>query len=117
MPTLIAILSTGKGTWNEVLQLIQAQSWNKVFLITNQFGKDNFSLKKDNLFWILIDNQLTISEIAKQIKSQLKTDDLEIALNLASGTGKEHTALLKAIMDSGLNFRLVSIKNGLLEIF
>jgi len=117
MPTLIACLSSGKGTWTEVSQLIKAQEWSKVFLITNKFGQENFK-PSPNTQLILIDYFKEISEIAEQIKQQLKDQiqDFEIALNLVSGTGKEHMALLKAIMELGLNFRLTTLKNNQLEV-
>ena len=117
MPTLIACLSTGKGTWTEVTQIIKAQPWDKIFLITNKFGQENFKANQSTKL-ILIDTFKETAELSEQIKSQLKDQikDFEIALNLASGTGKEHMALLKAVMELGLNFRLITIKNNQLEI-
>jgi len=118
MPTLIACLSTGKGTWTEVTQLIKTQPWDKIFLITNKFGEENFSLKQENLQLITINTFQETDEIAEQIKQKLKDQikDFEIALNFISGSGKEHMALLKAVMELGLNFRLTTIKNNQLEI-
>ena len=45
MPTLIACLSTGKGTWGHVNHLIDNNNYDKVILITNDFGKENFNKK------------------------------------------------------------------------
>lgn len=117
MPTLVACLSTGKGTWIEVTQIIKAQEWDKVFLITNQFGQEKFK-PNSNTKLIPIDTFKEATELSEQIKSQLKDQikDFEIALNITSGSGKEHTALLKAIMELGLNFRLTTLKNNQLEI-
>ena len=115
MPTLIALLSTGKGTWTEVIKLIQAQEWDKVFLITNKFGQDNFN-KKENTELIVVDAFKETSELAEEIKKQLKVDDFDVALNIASGSGKEHMAVLKAVMELGLNFRLVTIKENQMEM-
>lgn len=114
MPTLIACLSTGKGTWSEVARLIACHPWDKIFLITNEFAQKNTSLKQKNLCLIPIDTFKETDEIAQQIKAQLegKIKDFEIALNFLSGSGKEHMALLKAVMDLGLNFRLTAIKNN-----
>ncbi len=117
MPTLIACLSTGKGTWTEVTQLIKSQAWHKIFLITNKFGQETFK-PNPNTKLILIDTFKETDQIAEQIKQQLtnQIQDFEIALNLASGTGKEHMALIKAVMELGLNFRLTTMKNNQLEI-
>lgn len=119
MPTLIACLSTGKGTWAEVTKIAQSQEWNKVFLITNQFGKDNYTPGK-NTELVLIesfpDTPTTI--ITEQIKKQLKDkiSDFEVALNLASGSGKEHMAILEAVLQLGLNFRLIAVNRNNVEV-
>jgi len=117
MPTLLACLSSGKGTWVEVVKIINSQDWDKVFLITNKFGEENFK-PTGNTELILVDpfqNAVTLSE---QIKKQLqnKITDFEIALNLISGSGNEHMALLEAVLELGLNFRLVTMNNNQLEI-
>jgi len=114
MPTLIANLSTGKGTWLEVIKIINAQQWDKIFLVTNHFGRDNFK-PQENTELIIIDTFQSTSQIAEQIRKQLqgKISDFEIALNLASGSGKEHMALLEAVLELGLNFRLVTFENKL----
>lgn len=113
MPTLIACLSTGKGTWTEVTKIMQSQPWNKIFLITTTFGQENFTTKPANANLVLIDTFLDTSQITEQIKKQLNNQisDFEVALNLASGSGKEHMAILEAILELGLNFRLVTINN------
>ena len=119
MPTLLACLSTGKGTWSEVSRIIQAQPWTKIFLITNRFGEENFTIKPESVQLLVLNLDADCSSLIQEIKKQLKDKivDFEVALNLASGSGKEHIALLEAVLELGLNFRLVSIKNGLLEIF
>jgi len=114
MPTLIANLSTGKGTWLEVIKIINSQSWDKIFLVTNDFGRDNFK-PQANTEIIIIDTFQSTSQIAEKIKQQLqgKITDFEIALNLASGSGKEHMALLETVLELGLNFRLVTYDKNL----
>ena len=119
MPTLIACLSIGKGTLAEVSKISQSQEWNKVFLITNQFGKDNYTPGK-NTELILVDSFPDTPAIfmTEQIKKQLKDKitDFEVALNFASGTGKEHMALLEAVLQLGLNFRLVTLNRNNVEV-
>lgn len=114
MPTLIACLSTGKGTWTEVTKVIQSQAWTNIFLITTSFGQENFTTRPANTTLVLIDTFLDASQIKEQIKKELtnKISDFEVALNLASGSGKEHMAILEAVMELGLNFRLVTLTNN-----
>ena len=118
MPTLIACLSTGKGTWGHVSRLIKENQWNKVILITNEFGKENFT-KSDNTELILIDAEKGIEELSKEIKEKLKDKikESEVALNIISGSGKEHSALLSALLKLGIGIRLVALtKEGMKEV-
>ena len=116
MPTLIACLSSGKGTWTEVIKVIQAHPWDKIFLITDNFGKEKFMLKKDNLFFVTINPvpDTDVHHLKEQIVQELKgkIKDFEVALNFISGSGKEHMALLEAVLELGLNFRLISVQDG-----
>ena len=117
MPTLIACLSSGKGTWTEVNRIIQSHSWNKVFLITDAFGKEKYNPSPNTELIVLnffTEIPLLVSEIVKALQG--KISDFEIALNLSSGTGKEHMALLEAVMELGLNFRLVTFANNQVEV-
>ena len=119
MTDLIACLSTGKGTWGHVARVIDAQEWGKVLLITNDFGKEKFSTEKENVELFVVNSRQDIKTLVEDIKTQLtgKVDGTEIALNIASGDGKEHMALLTAIMQMGLSFRLVALgKEGYTEL-
>ncbi len=127
MTSLIACLSSGKGTWAHVDKLIEEQEWDNIFLITNEFGIKNFkpgtqtqsdsSPKK--VEYVVIDSNKFLSEITEDIKKQLenKIADTEVALNLISGTGKEHMAILSAVLKLGLGIRLTALTpDGVKEI-
>lgn len=107
MPALIACLSSGKGTWTHLLKIMNKERWDKVILITNEFGKERFNHPVE---FIIVDfnkesNQL-VDDIVKQLKDKVFG---EVAVNLSSGIGKEHMAILSAIMKSGLAFRLIDL--------
>ena len=111
MTELVALLSTGKGTWAEVSQLIKSKPWEKVYLITNDFGKEKF--KPDSNTELLVVNynsQNYHDDIYKILKSKIK--GLEVAFNLSSGDGKEHMALVSALMRLGVGIRIVTLVNG-----
>ncbi len=119
MPTLLACLSTGKGTWSEVTKMIQVQPWTAVCLITNQFGKDNFTVLPEHVELLVLNPdadsiEMMVSQITKQLRG--KISDFEVALNIVSGSGKEHMALLEAVLELGLNFRLVTMVNNQMEV-
>ncbi len=116
MPTLIACLSIGKGTWSEVTRIINSQPWSKVFLITNEFGKDNFKpAANTELIYLnsLAETSVMVQELKKQLQGRIT--DFEVGLNFVSGIGKEHMAVLEAVLESGLNFRLITVNNGQVE--
>lgn len=106
MKTIIALLSTGKGTWTEVLNILKSEEWDKIFIVTNDFGKEKFSFP--NTEFIICDFNNSIKEIRNSITEKLKgIPETEVAINISSGTGKEHTALISAVLKAGLGPRLV----------
>jgi hypothetical protein len=117
MTDLVACLSTGKGTWTGVLKLINKLEFGNIFLVANQWSKDNLKIKKDNIQFILINSEDNTSKIRDSITKQLegKIKDFEVAVNIDSGTGKEHTALITALMKLGLALRFVVCENDNLE--
>lgn len=107
MPSLIACLSTGKGTWSQLLKIMNSESWDKVILITNDFGKEKFNHPVE---FIVVDFNKSPNILVDEIVSQLKDKvSGEVAINLISGTGKEHMVIISAIMRSGLGFRIVDL--------
>ena len=71
----------------------------------------------DKVELVLVNSFLEIFEMVEQIKTQFqgKITDFEVGLNVVSGTGKEHMAVLEAVMELGLNFRLITVNNGQVE--
>lgn len=110
MTDLVACLSTGKGTWGHVDGIIEGMEWGKIYLITNDFFKDKIKSKK-NAEIIAVDTNKTITEMADDIKKALsgKINDLEVGLNIVSGEGREHMAIISALLQLGLGIRLVAL--------
>lgn len=118
MTYFIACLSTGKGTWGHVQKIIEAQPWHKIFLIVNKFASENFNFP-ENSEQIMIDPLRTTTELEEDIRKQLKDKiaDTEVAINFVSGSGKEHMALLSALLKLGLGIRLIVLtKEGVKEL-
>ena len=118
MTDLIACLSTGKGTWGHVSHLIKSEKWDKVFLITNEYGKENFQ-KDLNADFIVVDSNKALKDLRDDIYSALneKTTSTEVALNIISGSGKEHMAIISAVLKLGLGLRFVAItRDGMEEL-
>lgn len=118
MTELLACLSTGKGTWQHVVKLIEDEDWEEIFLIGPPFAIDKFTHKK-HFEKIIVDDTKTMGEMAEQIRGQLKgkIKNFEVALNLVSGSGREHMAILSALLQLGFAVRLVAVTpDGIKEI-
>jgi hypothetical protein len=117
MTDLIAFLSTGKGSWGHVSGLINGEEWDKIYLLTNDFGKEKFQPNEKTELFVCNFNA-GAEELAKEIQDKLK-DKIsgEVAVNFISGAGKEHMALISALMKMGVGFRLmVSEREGVKEL-
>jgi len=118
MTDLIACLSESEKGKLHVQKLIEGNDWDNIFLVTTKDCSNNFKCSK-NANFVIIDVQASASEIIKQIQSQLngKLNDLEVALNIVCGTGKEHMALLSSLLKMGMGIRLMAVtKEGISEI-
>ena len=114
MTVLVACLGSGKGTWTEVRKLISSESWDKVFLVTNNFGKENFQADAE---FIIIDGFQPSNVLTPVLVSQLKgkISGAEAAVNFSSGSGNVHMALVATLLKLGLGIRLVVYANGKAE--
>ncbi len=118
MTCLVVCLSTGKGTWSEVASLIRREEWSKIFLVTNRYGADNFKLDKElekKTTIIEVDTDSDVRGLAEVVKKRLVDLSGDVALNLTSGSGKEHMALLAALLKSGVGIRLVTLLDNKIE--
>jgi len=94
------------------------EDWSNIFLITNNFGKEKFTHDK-KFSLIELDFGKSAEELKKGIVDALKNRlSMEVALNMESGTGKEHMALIAALLRLGVGIRFVTsnIDGGVVEI-
>jgi hypothetical protein len=106
---LIALLSKGEGTWAQVSGLMKHGEWDKIILLGDEFAK-GFTHEKEFEF-IKIDSSKRLIELRDDIKSKLngKFEEMEVAVSIASGEGKEHMAMLAAILGLPAGIRLVAL--------
>ncbi len=102
--TLIAVLSTGKGTWGHVGRLIADGEWAKIILISNDWAKENFTCEKE-VEWICVNNRAPLDDIIEEINENLTAKD-NVCINIISGSGKEHMALLAALNRKTIDYEL-----------
>jgi len=119
MTDLIAFVSEGgKPAWEHTFRVIDNQEWSNIYVLCNKEGKNNYKPKKKANF-ILIDKTKTTEELRNYLQSYFKDKikDFEVAVNMISGDGKEHTALLSALIKLGVGIRLVVLtREGIKEI-
>ena len=114
---LVALLSTGKGTWAQVAGLIKHGDWDNVILIGGDFAKD-FKSEKNSEF-IKVDLDKKIKDLRDELAQKLKgkINGTEVALSIASGDGKEHMALISALLSLPVGVRFVALtKDGVIYL-
>ena len=114
---LIALLSSGKGTWAQVSGLVKYGEWDKIIVIGDDFAKD---FKHDKQFeFIKIDLSKRIKELRDELMQKLKgkINGTEVALSIASGDGKEHMALISALINLPVGIRFAALtKEGVIDL-
>ena len=110
---LVALLGSGTGTWGQITGVINHGEWDQIFLVGDDFAKQ-FTSKK-NFEFIEINSSGIIdlkNEILGKLKGKIK--GTEVALSIASGDGKQHMALISALLNLPVGIRFtVLTKDGL----
>ena len=118
MTVFIANISSGQGTLAHVNKVIADGEWTKIILIAAEEAKNFSSAKPSEM--IVINPNSPLPELKQELINQLKDKlkgEFEVAVNFISGTGKEHMALISALLNLGLGFRLIALtKEGIKEI-
>ena len=117
MADLLAMLSTGKGTWGHVGRLIADGTWDNIFILTNDFGREKFTSEKQTTMMVMDFRQPmeeVITSIVEHLTGKLGSD---LHLNIVSGDGKEHMALLAALQRLNITYSLSALtKEGIKKL-
>jgi hypothetical protein len=114
---LISLLSTGKGTWGQVAGVINQGEWENIIVLGSNFAKD-FKTEKDINF-IQTDLDKKLVDLREEFSNKLrgKIKGTEVALSIASGDGKEHMALISALLNFPVGIRFAALtKNGIVDL-
>ena len=115
---LVALLSTGKGTWGQVAGLIQKGEWEKIIVVGPAFAKE-FTVHDVPFDFIEFDTDKPLIPLKKELEKKLqgKFAGLEVALSIASGNGKEHMALQSALLSLPVGIRFAALtKDGVVML-
>ncbi|MEK6897818.1 MAG: hypothetical protein AABX28_00500 [Nanoarchaeota archaeon] len=114
---LIALLSSGEGTWAQVAGLIKFGEWENIIVLGDDFAKKFTSEKK--IEFIKIDLGKKIKDLRDEFMDKLKgkISGMEVALSVASGDGKEHMALISALINIPVGIRFAALtKEGIIDL-
>ncbi len=114
---LVALVSSGQGSWAQVSGLMKYGEWDKIILIGSDFAKQFTHEKKFE--FIQVDLNKKIKELRDELLEKLKGkfDGTEVALTIASGDGKEHMALISALINLPVGIRFAALtRDGVIDL-
>ena len=119
MTDIVLCLSDEKSL-SHLKRLVKDAEWGKVFVITTEACRKNFGDDFEGKpQFICADFSKPVAELIKDLEKSLegKFSDFDVALNIVSGGGKEHMAILAAVLRTGVGIRLVAVtKDGISEL-
>ena len=114
---LIALLSSGNGTWAQVSGLIKYGEWDNIIVIGDEFAAGFTHEKKFEFIKVNLSNKIKElkEEFQRKLKGKIKST--EVALSIASGDGKEHMALISALINLPVGIRFAALtKEGVIDL-
>jgi len=118
MTDLVAVVSAGVGTAKHVERVACEMNWGKVLIIMPTSSEAPFPLRA-NMEIVKADFSQPMGSVVENLVTRLKPkiSGTEVGLNMISGDGKEHMAVLSAVLKCGVGFRLIALtKDGVTEI-
>lgn len=114
---LIALLSSGEEAWGQVSGLINHGEWENIIILGDESAK-KFSTEKEFEF-IQIDLEKKIISLKEEFMKKLKgkIDGTEVALSIASGDGRQHMALISALLNLPVGIRFAALtREGVIDL-
>ena len=99
----------------QISSLAKSGDWDEIFIITNN---DSLPIEKKFIL-IKLNPDSRLIDMKKDIQNKLKgkIKGTEVALSIASGTGKEHMAIISALLGIPVGIRFVAAtKEGILHL-
>ena len=114
---LIAILSSDKESWGQLSGLMKHGEWENIIILGDDSAKQFSSEIKFE--FIKVDLTKKIQELKDDFMKKLKGKTLGtvVALSIASGNGKEHMALISALINLPVGIRFAALtKDGVIDL-
>lgn len=117
---LVALLSSGKGSWAQVSGLIKQGDWEKIILLGDEFSSQfKVQDKVEITEFIKVDLGKRLKDLKEEFSQKLKGkfSGTEVALSIASGNGKEHMALISALINLPVGIRFAALtREGVIDL-
>jgi hypothetical protein len=113
---LVALLSTGKGSWGQVAGLMQKGEWEKIVVVGAEYTRE-FNVPGIAFDFVEFDPNKGLVALKNDLQKKLagKFEGMEVALSIASGNGKEHMALQSALLSVPVGIRFTALtKEGII---
>jgi len=111
----VAFVGEDKENWGQVTALMNRMDCEKIVIVKNNKVSGFPASSKCEM--IDVDTTKPLVELKKELMTKLKERigmDFEVALSIASGNGKEHMAIISALLSIPVGIRLVIFsKNGI----
>jgi hypothetical protein len=110
---LVAFLGQDKESWGQVTGLVNKGDWEKIILVKSKEAKDFPT--PNNGESIIVDTTKPLKDVKEEMLQKLKGkfSGFDAHLSIASGNGKEHMAIISALLSIPVGIRLtIFTKNG-----
>jgi len=114
---LVAFVGNDRENWGQITAIIKRGAWDNVIVVKDKEVKDFPVLSNGAI--LDIDCKVPLVELKKEMMDKLKSKvkEFEVSLTIASGSGKEHMALISALLSMPVGIRLVVFtKKGIEQI-
>lgn len=113
---LVASIGADRESWGQLSALIAHGTWEKVILIRSN-TVEGFPLI-EGIEEIVADTTLPLLELKAHLAAELKPrlSELDACVSIASGNGKEHMALISALLSIPTGIRFVAFTKQGVEV-
>ena len=111
----VAFAGKDKENWGQILTIIKRMKPERTVIVKNSEVKDFPDIPNTDI--INIDSSKPLIDLRTDIMTKIRkifSNTFEVALSLASGTGKEHMALVASLINLPVGVRIVAYtQNGI----
>ncbi|MEK6910337.1 MAG: hypothetical protein AABW82_01035 [Nanoarchaeota archaeon] len=103
----VAFIGEDKENWGQITALLNRLEYDRAIIVKS--SEEEFAVN-EKCTVVKIDSKKPLLELKDNLQSKLKpllSGDFEVSLSLASGSGKEHMALVSALLNVPVGIRLV----------